>query len=76
MDIVDPALPVVVATLRPLEVFHIPSGDWTQCGYTTHGWHHMAAGSAYANVCSPCKQCFPLPQTLIIQGPGNSGPGW
>lgn len=73
MVIVDPAVPVVVATLRPLEEFHAPVGERTACGRPAHGWYPMPAGSAYLNVCSPCQGCFPPPD---IEGPGNSGPGW
>jgi hypothetical protein len=70
--IVDPALPVVVATTRPLEIFHAPIGDRTACGLLTIGWYPMPAGAAYSNVCSPCRMCFPEP----LDRSTGSGPGW
>lgn len=65
MTIVDPALLVVVPTLRPLETFHalpafyVIDEQRTVCGLPTHGWFPMSAGQAYNNVASPCPQCFP-----------------
>lgn len=60
--LVDPAAPVVVATLRPFEDFHSPRGERTACGLPTHGWYEMPVGAAYSNIDSPCPECYPVVQ--------------